>query len=308
MKHNTEFQFVRRQKRTTHIALTSSGDFTACTLATAVCNALTLQFFALADSDAVFTPEFEAQSGCQAYGSICRWKNAPAVTIDVSLPFAMLTKTQNNVISYTLAAVFFLAGHAHFALPAVSVTANKLADEAHVAGASLARVFWVLHFARRAIESAFLEKHSAQKVSLADSCGEFVYYWGFSAWIAYSLASSQQLLLSPLPISLCCCGWIAAELTNFYAHFTLSRTCAKDGKRAVPDSRLFSIVCCPHYLAEALSWMFFSLCCPTVGSVVFTSLGAVVMLSYALERHRRYAANDPAFSRSGRKAMIPFIL
>ena len=222
----------------------------------------------------------------------------------------MLTKAQNNVVSYSGAALLFLVALACFGRSPIAVAANISADAPHAAGSGLACVLWVLHFARRAVESALVEKHSqcSKTVPLADSLSEFAYYWLFAIWIAHSLVTSQLLLPSFVPPATAACGWALAELTNFYAHLTLSRTPAKGGKRVLPVTRLFSLVCCPHYLAEASSWVFFSLCCPCAGSLLFTLAGAAIMTGYALERHRQYAACDTAFARSGRKAIIPFIL
>ena len=222
----------------------------------------------------------------------------------------MLTKAQSNVASYSGAAFLFLAALTFFGRSPIAVATNISVDAPHAAGSGLACALWVLHFARRAVESAFLEKHvhCSKTVPVAESLSEFAYYWLFAAWTAHSLATSQNLLPSPLPPPIAACGWALAELVNFYAHFTLSRTPAKNGKRVAPATRLFSLVCCPHYLAEAVSWVFFSLCCPCVSGLLFTVAGAAIMTGYALERHRNYAACDAAFARSGRKAIIPFIL
>ena len=224
----------------------------------------------------------------------------------------MLTKTQNNVVSYTGAVVFFVIALAVFARPPNSSAPSGTADPGAAAGfsqLSLASALWSLHFARRALESAFLEKHVSSNVSLSDSLAEFAYYWIFAVWIAHSLATQDKSLpLLSFPPAIAVCGWVAAELANFYAHFMLSRTPANHEKRTVPASRLFSLVCCPHYLCEILSWLFFCVCSPFVSTVVFASAGAAIMTGYALERHRKYAASDPSFAKSGRKAIMPYIL
>lgn len=221
----------------------------------------------------------------------------------------MLTKSQNNVISYCGAAVVPLVVLAFLGRsPTSFLSAINPLQQAHAARPGLASALWFLHFCRRAIESAFLERHGAQKVALADSLGEFAYYWIFAAWISYSLATSWQLLQSPAASSFAACGWFAAELVNFYAHFILSRTTAKDGKRVLPRSLLFSLVCCPHYLAEVLSWTCFVLVCPSLGSILFTLTGAAIMTGYALERHGKYAASDPQYAGRRRKAIVPFLL
>ena len=144
---------------------------------------------------------------------------------------------------------------------------------------------------------------------MSDSLAEFAYYWIFAVWIAYSLSTqAMPLPQPPVPPAIAISGWVAAELANFYAHFILSRTPANHDKRAVPASRLFSLVCCPHYLCEIFSWLFFCLCSPFVSTVVFASAGAAIMTGYALERHRKYTASDPSFASSGRKAIVPYIL
>jgi len=204
----------------------------------------------------------------------------------------MLTKTQNNVISYCGAAAVPLLVLACLGRPPTSVFPGiNPSQHAHAARSDLASALWFVHFARRTIESAFLERHGSQKIAMADSLGEFAYYWIFAAWISYSLAAPWQLLQSPVASSFAVCGWVVAELANFYAHLILSRTTAKDGKRVLPRSLLFSLVCCPHYLAEVLSWVCFVLVCPSLASILFTLTGAAIMTGYALERHRKYAAS-----------------
>ena len=221
----------------------------------------------------------------------------------------MLTKTQNNVVSYSGAAAVFMLALACFGRSPISVAVDFGADEPHAAGSGLACAMWAFHFARRTLESAFLEKHSQLTVPLADSLCEFAYYWLFAAWIASVFAStSPPSLPSPVSPSFALCGWAMAEFTNFYAHRVLSRNPSKDGKRVVPSAPPFRLVCCPHYLAEILSWLCFSLCCPCVPSVLFALAGGGIMTGYALERHRKYIVDDPAFARSARKAIVPFIL
>jgi hypothetical protein len=216
----------------------------------------------------------------------------------------MLTKAQNNVISYSGAIAVHLATISYFGRSPSSF----LYSIDSPLGSHLSCAAWLLHFARRALESAFLEKHSLLKVPLPDSLGEFAYYWIFAAWFAFSIATSRQLLPSPVSPTLAFCGWTLAEFANFYTHLILSRTLPKNGRRVLPQSPLFCVVCCPHYLAEILSWTFFVLCCPSFAGIVFTAAGTVIMTGYALERHRKYAASDAAFARSGRMAIVPFVL
>jgi very-long-chain enoyl-CoA reductase len=223
----------------------------------------------------------------------------------------MFTKTQNNVVAYTGAAVVFVIALAmftrtpNFSVPSSAGDSVAVADFSQL---SLPCSLWSLHFARRALESAFLEKHVSSSVPLSDSLAEFAYYWIFAVCIAHSLATQDLLPPLSFPPSVALCGWVVAEFANCYAHFTLSRTPAQHAKRTLPTSRLFSLVCCPHYLFEILSWLFFSLLCPSISSLVFTSAGAAIMTGYALERHRKYATCDPSFAKSGCKAIIPYIL
>ena len=93
----------------------------------------------------------------------------------------------------------------------------------------MAVVCWVLHFARRTAESAWLHRYSQPTVPCFDTVTEFLYYWCFAAWIAHSVVcsesrdgtaspsafSSQQLAGAVL--------WAVAEAGNCYVHMQLAR-------------------------------------------------------------------------------------
>lgn len=144
----------------------------------------------------------------------------------------MLTKTQNNIISYgsclivfPISIVYFNTGH----LPALTSRPG------------IACILWSLHFLRRTLEAAFVEKHSSQPIPLLDSISEFIYYWVFGSWIAYAVCQADLTqgskgseeapwyltVLRPIlpvfcPLPLALLGWISAETTNWYVYKPVS--------------------------------------------------------------------------------------
>ncbi|HEY3253337.1 MAG TPA: hypothetical protein VGJ91_05295, partial [Polyangiaceae bacterium] len=58
--------------------------------------------------------------------------------------------------------------------------------------AGLAALLWTAHFMRRAWESAFVHRYSKPRIGLGDYLTEYAYYWGFGAWIAWSVLATGQ--------------------------------------------------------------------------------------------------------------------
>lgn len=90
----------------------------------------------------------------------------------------------------------------------------------------------------------------------------------------------------------------------------LSTVCVQEGsdKREAPGGFLFSLVSCPNYTAEVLSWVAFSIMTQISMSYGFTLVGLLQMSAWALDKHRGYLKSDPTYKARGRKAIIPFLL
>lgn len=201
----------------------------------------------------------------------------------------MLSPRLHNVVSYAGASAVFAA-----ALPTGASPTS--------AGA----LMWHAHFARRALEAAFLFRFSASAVPVRVSLLEFAYYWSFAAWIAGSAPGWTDG--GGWRAALGLAAWGAGELFNFRCHAALAANPAgPGGERRRVDARrgcLFGCVTSPHYLFEMCSWAGFNVV--TGGArpgLAFAALGALVMTCYAVVRHEAAQRASPS---SDHTPVFPF--
>jgi len=177
----------------------------------------------------------------------------------------------------------------------------------------LSCALWSLHFVRRSWESAFVHRYSKPSIGPGDYLTEYVYYWGFGAWIAWSVTSSAKR--SPL-VSLQLLGlalFVLAEIGNASAHRTLRDLRAPGGRdRQIPRGFLFQRLSCPHYSFEILSWLGFNLVTQTWAGVAFMLVGAGILGAWAHTRHVAYrkefdGRDGRAQYPEQRRALIPFV-
>jgi very-long-chain enoyl-CoA reductase len=207
----------------------------------------------------------------------------------------------HNVISYAVSPAIFLAVGLFMRGP--------LVGPAYLLCAGM----WFFHFLRRTLESAFLHVYTRSTVSVGDVLGEYVYYWVFSAWIAWGTSTAGHVLpgmpLRVLGISI----FLIGELGNFTSHLMLRRLRrAGSLKRHIPHGFLFEYVSSPHYLFEILSWAGFAIVAQTWGSLAFLVVGSCILGSWARQRHLAYRVQFDG--RKGellypnhRKCLVPFI-
>jgi very-long-chain enoyl-CoA reductase len=176
-------------------------------------------------------------------------------------------------------------------------------------------LLWVGHFVRRTLEASFVHRYSGRPVPAGDFLVEYVYYWGFAAWIAWSLRDPAWTLP---PLSIAILGtatFLLGETGNAWAHLRLRnlRTAVGQTQRSIPRGGLFERVSCPHYLFEITSWIGFLVVTRVLGAAVFLLLGATIVTSYALARHKAYKKDfDGQEGRVlypvARKAIFPHLL
>lgn len=179
--------------------------------------------------------------------------------------------------------------------------------------AGLATALWSVHFVRRSWESAFIHRYSKPSIGPADYLTEYAYYWGFGAWIAWSVtAKAAQASLNLTQI----CGlllFVLAEAGNAHAHRVLRELRAPGGRqRQIPRGLVFSRLSCPHYSFEILSWLGFNLVTQTWAGAVFMLVGAGILSAWAHTRHVAYHKEfDGQEGRElypvERRALIPFL-
>ena len=192
----------------------------------------------------------------------------------------MLSPRLHNFVSYAGAAICFV----------------YFAKHPRVFG-SVASTLWVLHFARRCLETVFLFKFSNKVVPLADSVTEFIYYWVFAAWISKTIPNyGSGASASRFGITV----WAVAELLNFVCHVKLVMN-ANNKNNRVAGFPLFSFVTMPHYFFEILSWVGFNVTLnwQCLASISFMCVGALIMVCWAIQKHEAYgsrkATHTPIF-------------
>lgn len=208
----------------------------------------------------------------------------------------------HNLISYSGALLVFW-----------SVLAGRVPGLRLSFTAGLAALLWSLHFVRRTFESAFVHRYSKPSIGPADYLTEYLYYWGFAAWIAWSVtATSVRLPLFALQV-VGLLLFALAEVGNARAHLALRALRAPGGQeRQIPRGFLFRRVSCPHYLCEILSWVGFNLVTQTWAGLAFMLVGAGILGAWAHTRHLAYRTQfDGSEGRDKypeqRRALIPFV-
>lgn len=208
----------------------------------------------------------------------------------------------HNVVSYSGA---LLAFWGVFAFRASSAGVSRTA--------ALAVALWSVHFARRTWESAFVHRYSKPRIAASDYLTEYVYYWGFGAWIAWSVTATNARVFPAYLQAFGLLLFVLAEIFNAHAHRVLRELRAPDGReRQIPRGFLFRRLSCPHYAFEILSWLGFNLVTGTWAGFAFMTVGAGILGSWAYARHAAYRKEfDGRDGRelypAERRALIPFL-
>jgi very-long-chain enoyl-CoA reductase len=208
----------------------------------------------------------------------------------------------HNVISYSVTLLAFWG-----------VLLFRAQSRALAATATFGAALWTAHFVRRTLESALVHRYSKPRVAAADYLTEYLYYWGFAAWIAWSLTARSLHAPWPLCQAFGLALFLAAEAGNARAHVLLRDLRSPNGnERPMPRGFMFERLSCPHYFCEILSWLGFNLVTGTLAGVLFMLLGGVILTAWARTRHIAYQrAFDGQDGREKypvtRRALIPFL-
>nr|CCC89672.1 putative 3-oxo-5-alpha-steroid 4-dehydrogenase [Trypanosoma congolense IL3000] len=169
-------------------------------------------------------------------------------------------------------------------------------------------VLFLAHFVKRELETFFVHKFSHPTMPRRNIIKNCVYYWTFALGIGYVLCSpSYTEPASRALVDVSAVAMVIFELLNFAVHKQLSGMRCADGDttRPVPKGILFSLVSCPNYFFEIMSWVAFSLGTNILTSWFFTLAGLLQMADWAAKKHKNYLKTDP--SVRSRKAMLPFL-
>ena len=208
----------------------------------------------------------------------------------------------HNLLSYSVTALVFW-----------SVLLWRAHGGALTPTACFGAALWTAHFVRRSVESAVVHRYSKPSIGPSDMLTEYVYYWGFAGWIAWSLgapsASAPPAAVQALGLSV----FLAAEWGNARAHRLLRELRSPEGaERRIPRGFLFEWLSCPHYFCEILAWVGFNLVTGTLAGLAFMLVGAGILSAWAHARHVAYRRDFDG--RDGRelypeqrRALLPFV-
>lgn len=174
---------------------------------------------------------------------------------------------------------------------------------------ALGVLLWVLHFAKRELETLFVHKFSRKTMPLANLWRNCAYYWLFAAFVALPLCSSRYTAPPRAVVLPALLAWCLAQAANLAVHlqFAFARGAEGDRSRAPPGGPLFALVTSPNYSAEVAGWAAWTALTHVAAGGLFTLVGLAQMTQWALQKHAGYAKGDPAYARA-RKAIVPFII
>jgi very-long-chain enoyl-CoA reductase len=198
----------------------------------------------------------------------------------------------HNVLSYAVTLIVFW-GVLVFRARGVGWSSTAL----------LAAVLWSAHFVRRTLESAFVHRYGKPSIGPGDYLTEYVYYWGFAGWIAWSVTAPLHRVPALAVQALGLALFVLAEAGNARAHRMLRdlRPLGSRDKR-IPRGFLFEWVSCPHYLCEILAWVGFNIATETLAGLSFMLVGAGILGAWA---HTRHVAYKQEFSGEGGREVYP---
>ncbi|XP_077951764.1 very-long-chain enoyl-CoA reductase isoform X4 [Gasterosteus aculeatus] len=172
------------------------------------------------------------------------------------------------------------------------------------------------HYVKRLIETIFVHRFSHGTMPLRTIVRNCVYYWGFSAWLAYYI--NHPLYTPPsygeLQINYALVIFVMCELGNFSIHLTLNNLRGEGSRsRRFPEPTknpftwLFIFVSCPNYSYELGAWVGFSIMTQCLPVAFYTLLGFIQMTIWAKGKHRAYSREFKDYPTL-RMAIIPLIL
>lgn len=180
----------------------------------------------------------------------------------------------------------------------------------------IAAACWAGHYIKRILETIFVHRFSHATMPLRNLFKNCTYYWGFAAYVAYYV--NHPLYTSPyfgvLQVYIGLAAFIFCELGNLSIHLALKNlrpAGSKERKIPMPTynpfTLLFNFVSCPNYTYETGAWYAFSFMTQCLPAGLFAFVGFCQMAIWALQKHRNYKKEFPAYPRN-RQSILPFII
>lgn len=170
-----------------------------------------------------------------------------------------------------------------------------------------------LHFVKRELETLFVHRFSAATMPFRNVFKNSFHYWALSgaliAAFIYSPSSAAAREPNPLLLYPGLALFILGELGNLQSHLTLMGLRSAGGsERGIPQGPLFSLVTCPNYLTETISWVGVYLVSGlSWGVLIFTVVSVAQMAEWAKKKENRYRKEFGDKYKKKRYTMLPGI-
>ncbi|KKA26677.1 hypothetical protein TD95_001612 [Thielaviopsis punctulata] len=175
--------------------------------------------------------------------------------------------------------------------------------------------FWMitLHFVKRELETLFVHKFSASTMPAFNIFKNSFFYWVFSgllsAWAIYSPTSLAATADQPLIDAAGSLVYLFGEVSNATVHLHLSSLRSRGGtERKIPNGYGFSLVTCPNYLFEAISWLGVIVVSRSWAVTLFIAIGVAQMATWAKGKEAAYRKEFGDKYKKKRFVMLPGIV
>lgn len=168
------------------------------------------------------------------------------------------------------------------------------------------------HFLKREYETLFVHKFSANTMPLRNIFKNSFFYWAFagllSAWHVYSPTSPTALARNDAIDVIGTIIFLFGEASNAIVHLNLASLRSRGGtERQIPRGYGFSLVTCPNYMFEILSWIGVIITSRSWAVAVFIIIGAAQMAQWAKGKERAYRKEFPETYKKKKFVLLPGI-
>ncbi|KAF4581936.1 steroid alpha reductase family protein [Ophiocordyceps camponoti-floridani] len=169
------------------------------------------------------------------------------------------------------------------------------------------------HFVKRELETLLVHKFSASTMPLFNIFKNSFFYWGLSgllcAWSVYNPRSMAARANTPALDALGTALFLFGETGNGLVHLYLSSLRSSGGtERKIPAGYGFSLVTCPNYMFEILSWLGVIVASRDWAVTLFIGIGAAQMYAWARGKESAYRKEFGDKYKKKRFVMLPGLL
>ena len=200
--------------------------------------------------------------------------------------------------------------------PLIYVLRRYLYRSAPIHGSYLQGLSCILicaHFLKRELETLFVHRFSSNTMPASNIFKNSLHYWvlaglNIAAWV-YAPGSPTAKDPNTLLLYGGLLAYTIGELGNLDAHLTLRGLRSSGGReRGIPDGFGFSLVTCPNYMFEVVSWIgIYFVTRLNFSVLLFAIVSTGQMMSWAKKKERNYRKEFGDKYKQKRFTMLPGI-